>query len=260
MTENLERKYKYQNLTSILSSIQSMNPSVAEWQGANFGEFEIQLPDNQNIDVELDDPSSGWVDVSLNCDQAIKIAQYFLPETGWSYGRANKPKSHFIYRVPKVGEAKRYLGTKFDGNILEYRPDKSSSIEIPVFHSSGEQIEFSVTGEVKQVTDEKLLHSCDLIAAIVELSQCTGDGKMRAISTALSGGLLSSSATIEYAKKILEALCVASNDPLLERRIEIADSTQNRMKNGRSIWGWEELTDLVGKTLAMRLRNLLLSG
>jgi len=53
----------------------------------------------QNIGVVLGTMSAGLTDVDLDCVEAMKLAPYFLPPTPTVFGRAGKPRSHYLYYI-----------------------------------------------------------------------------------------------------------------------------------------------------------------
>lgn len=50
-----------------------------------------------NVGVQLGKVSNGLTDVDLDCAEALKLADVFLPETKVLFGRRSKPKSHRLY-------------------------------------------------------------------------------------------------------------------------------------------------------------------
>src|SRR5260370_11419702 len=50
-----------------------------------------------NIGVRLGEPSSGLVDLDLDCDEARLLAPAVLPPTGAIFGRPSAPASHWLY-------------------------------------------------------------------------------------------------------------------------------------------------------------------
>jgi len=55
--------------------------------------------DDSNIGVVLGKNSNGIVDIDLDTPAAVQLVPYFLPETGWKFGRETARNSHWIYRV-----------------------------------------------------------------------------------------------------------------------------------------------------------------
>jgi Bifunctional DNA primase/polymerase, N-terminal len=50
-----------------------------------------------NIGVQFGKVSNGLTDIDLDCVEALKLADVFLPETKAVFGRQSKPKSHRLY-------------------------------------------------------------------------------------------------------------------------------------------------------------------
>ncbi len=85
----------------------SKNPAFSGWQNFTSSEGELQKHFNgkpQNIGVLLGNKSEGLIDIDLDSPEAIKLADFFLPETKAVFGRNTKPKSHrlFIYNISKT--------------------------------------------------------------------------------------------------------------------------------------------------------------
>jgi len=57
--------------------------------------------DGDNVGIKLGDASGGLVDVDLDCAEAVQLASLFLPPTA-TFGRASKPRSHWLYRAPET--------------------------------------------------------------------------------------------------------------------------------------------------------------
>jgi hypothetical protein len=74
----------------------------------------------QNIGVLLGEPSIGLIDVDLDHPRAVKLAPHFLPPTPMVFGRATKPRSHWVYRVTGPMATKKYR-SKSAGMIVELR-------------------------------------------------------------------------------------------------------------------------------------------
>src|SRR5664280_2918951 len=80
----------------------SKAPKGNNWQSRTITADNVALYFNggpQNIGVQLGPKSKGLADVDLDCVEAIRLAHYFLPPTESIFGRASKPKSHFLYYV-----------------------------------------------------------------------------------------------------------------------------------------------------------------
>ena len=101
--------------------------------GAYFNEQPI------NIGILTGQPSQGLADIDIDDTAALRFAPWFLPETKCVFGRASKPKSHWVYRVPKPKAHEQF---KAEGMILEIRGNNRCTVFPGSVHETGEPIEF----------------------------------------------------------------------------------------------------------------------
>jgi hypothetical protein len=99
---------------------------------------------NENIGIILGAASGGLVDIDLDCQEAIEIADLYLPATQAEFGRTTKLRSHRLFI--SSGVTKETFADPLDGAmLLELRSDGRDSghhqtIFPPSIHPSGEQI------------------------------------------------------------------------------------------------------------------------
>ena len=74
-----------------------------------------------NIGILTGPASNGLVDIDIDDTDALRFAPWFLPETKCIFGRASKPKSHRVYRVPQPGRHEKF---ETEGTIIEVRGDR----------------------------------------------------------------------------------------------------------------------------------------
>ncbi|MFO0873157.1 MAG: bifunctional DNA primase/polymerase [Phycisphaerales bacterium] len=69
------------------------------WQELRLGPDELALHFNGtgNIGLLLGEPSGHLIDVDLDCDEALELADEFLPNTSVVTGRPSAPRSHRWY-------------------------------------------------------------------------------------------------------------------------------------------------------------------
>src|SRR5215813_4205655 len=76
-------------------------PVIKDW--TNFQckkeNLEFYFNPTDNIAVITGTPSGKLVDIDLDCEEAIRLAPYFLPPTERISGHAKSPSSHWFYRV-----------------------------------------------------------------------------------------------------------------------------------------------------------------
>jgi hypothetical protein len=63
-------------------------------------EVTARFPPDYNVGILTG--VTGIIDVDLDCEEAIALADDYLPETGWVWGRTGAPRSHRLYIA--VGE------------------------------------------------------------------------------------------------------------------------------------------------------------
>src|SRR5207253_2376248 len=71
-----------------------------------------------NIGILTGKPSKGLVGMDIDDTTALRFPKWFLPETKCVFGRASKPRCHWVYRVPKPKAHEQF---KAKGMILEIR-------------------------------------------------------------------------------------------------------------------------------------------
>lgn len=123
-------------------------PVLPEWQRLRMTEADVPrlLREPSNVGVILGRVSGGLTDIDLDCPEAVALAELVLPAT-WTYGRASKPRSHWLYVVPGGMEFRRYLDKLGDkpATMLELRSHaedegKAQSVLPPSVHECGEPI------------------------------------------------------------------------------------------------------------------------
>ena len=118
----------------------SKNPGFDGWQRLRLTAETIHDHFNgqpQNIGVLLGEPSGWLIDVDLDHPRAVELAAQFLPPTPAIFGRAGKPRSHWLYRVTAPVATKKYK-SKSAGMIVELRSTGTQTVFPPSTHESGE--------------------------------------------------------------------------------------------------------------------------
>src|SRR4051812_20725228 len=96
-------------------------PQLDDWQTLRLSESEVDrhFAARSNIGVILGDPSGGLVDVDLDHQLAVELADEFLPPTNSEFGRPSKRRSHRLYLVD--GAKTHQRSVKPHGMIVEIR-------------------------------------------------------------------------------------------------------------------------------------------
>lgn len=94
--------------------------------------------DGENIAVVLGPPSGEMIDVDLDCDEALALADIYLPPTGAVFGRASRPLSHRLYIA--AGARFAAFADPSDGDMLiELRAGGAHQTLLPPSVADGEQ-------------------------------------------------------------------------------------------------------------------------
>jgi Primase C terminal 2 (PriCT-2) len=100
----------------------SKRPIATGWNVATFRPN--GFADGDNIAIVLG-TRSGWVvDIDLDCDEAVTLVDFYLPQTGASFGRLSRPRCHRLYiAVEAAFEA--FADPLIDGKntLVELRAD-----------------------------------------------------------------------------------------------------------------------------------------
>lgn len=140
-------------------------PSEDTWKRNNYGVGIVTGPQH-----------SGPVDADLDCPEAVFFAHWFLPKTGAVFGRASKPRSHFLYRVEASSFEKiSFLDPVNNTTILELRGDAGHQTVAPgsIHQDTGEPIEWADVPfpEVTVVPSEQLIKTARKVAIATLVSR-----------------------------------------------------------------------------------------
>jgi len=195
-----------------------------------------------NIGVILGEASGWLVDVDLDHPLAIKAARWILPPTGMTFGRASKPRSHWLYICPQSQKVAFSFSSL--GMIAEIRSTGHQTVFPPSIHPSGEQIEFYDLDEPEQYSFDMLYQAVAELSSIVLLvAHYPEKGSRHNAALALSGWLLRSGYSFEKTKWFIEVLCLLANDEEKDDRLKTVETTQEKLKRGEPIRGWNSLIE-----------------
>ncbi|WP_345319672.1 bifunctional DNA primase/polymerase [Novipirellula rosea] len=116
----------------------SKSPARRDW--TNLRLTPEVFPDQGNIGIILGEPSGWLVDVDLDCDEAIELADSYLPQTPAITGRPSARRSHRWYIA--VGATTEKHTDPSDGSmIVELRSTGAQTVVGPSMHPDGETYE-----------------------------------------------------------------------------------------------------------------------
>jgi hypothetical protein len=181
------RDYRIRGWCVVPIPRRSKSPQVRGWQRLRLSEEELTrhfLDPQQNIGVLLGEPSDGLIDVDLDHPRAVELAAEFLPSTPAIFGRAGKPRSHWLYRVQGNVRTKKYKSKKH-GMIVELRSTGAQTVFPGSTHKSGEAIEWEPGAQHADpaiVSAECLKEAVDRLGNTI-LAEFSEDPKRRNRST-----------------------------------------------------------------------------
>jgi hypothetical protein len=237
----------------------SKNPNLPGWQKLKLIEADLPKHFNgkaQNIGVLL---HGGLVDIDLDSPEAIKLADFFLPNTEAVFGRASKPRSHRLYHC-KGGAFEKFnnpflISSKDEAErktacIVELRTGDGKQTVFPnSTHESGERIEWHADGEPLEVDAQGLRHAVARVASACLVATVWRDGMRQDLAMALSGALLRNGFDISGTKNFIRAVCAATSDEETETRLKAVDTTAGKLKSGDNVYGFPMLAELTDKKL-----------
>jgi hypothetical protein len=152
-------------------------PGVA-WQETTVDDFKpTKFSGRKNLGVVLGQNSNWLIDIDLDHQLAVDLADRFLPPTDSVFGRAGKPRSHRLYRVTQpIDTHKRRLPAGKNGDkkklkdkmIVELRSSGCQTVFPGSLHTSGESIEWDSDGTPAEIDPDALRAAVDALADEVE--------------------------------------------------------------------------------------------
>ncbi|MGH1349039.1 MAG: bifunctional DNA primase/polymerase [Nannocystales bacterium] len=248
-TPDFVEHYRANGWATIRAHAASKQP-IGAWQGRT-DEAEDFGP-GENVGVRLGAPSGGLVDVDLDCDEAVALAPLYLPTTA-TFGRASKPKSHWVYLCPELDRSKKPPNTG-----VELRSTGLQTIVPPSIHTSGEAIEWTDASPVAAVAGTELLPAFGRLVTATVLARCApklqeGRGIHHAV-LAVAGAMWREGATAEQARAVILPALELHAGPDNGHRFEAIDATWDE-GNDRNRSGWPTVKELFGDVATTALKR-----
>ena len=172
----------------------------------------------------------GSVDVDLDCWEALRVADVFLPKTGAIFGRESTPRSHRLYKTElKTSEQwtdpLERAGKK--AVIVELITRPKMTVFPPSVHPTGEAVEWATRGERAEVEPKKLRRCSALLAASVVIARgyWARESGRHDGALPLAGALKQLDVTLEEAEKVFEAVIKITDDEEAEDRLRALRDT-----------------------------------
>jgi putative DNA primase/helicase len=222
-------------------------PKSKNWQTLRLqaGDIDQYFLGDSNVGLLLGSASGGLVDIDLDAFEAVKIAGYFLPETGLIHGRPNKRSSHRWYVCDPPPKYHRF--SDLDGTCLvELRSDGHQTIVPPSIHPNGEELCWERHGEPAPVDSRNLTRAVLLVASGSLLARhWPVQGSRHYLALALHGWLLRSGWSVGETSKLVSAAARIAGDEEWKLRGEDADSTFQKLKSNQKTTGLPSLSQIL---------------
>ena len=260
---NLIHTYLNMGLAPIPMKFKSKQPSIEGWTTRQIGiqEIEEYFIEPTNIGIVTGKPSwTSWgcIDLDIDDPNALKFAPHLLPETDCIFGRASKPRSHWVYRVRHGGKR---LSFSTDHMIVEVRGNGCCTVFPPSVHESGERIEFETPDYFIAAfsTFAELTRAATkiAIATVVHPYWSEESHSRHALALAVAAFLARRGWKAEDVSNLVGAIATEANDDELEDRLRCVDDTFAAYAQGRPITGDNELAGLIGPDLASHIEKWL---
>jgi len=211
----------------------------------------------RNLAVLLGEPSNGLVDIDLDCPEAMVLADEFLPTTGWRFGRASKPESHWLYVADPIPEYVRFKDV--DGTMLvELRSTGYQTIFPPSTHPSEERIEWGEYQQPARLPAHELLRAVRRLAAATLLARrWPAEGSRNDAALALAGSLLRGGFDTGETEWFLGHVTRTAHDEEWRKRMTPTEYTASRLAKKQPATGWPTLAELVGEKVVEKVREWL---
>jgi hypothetical protein len=199
------RAYREAGLAPIPLHPRSKVPIHSDWPNLVTDDL-TEFPGN--IGIKCGAPSSGLVDLDLDCDEARLLAPAVMPPTEPCFGRRGAPCSHWLYICRPPPEATRQWLTKDDGMILEVRSTGGQTMFPPSVHPSGEAVEWHRRGQAALIDYAELARAAGVLAAAALLMRRwpAPEARMRYHAWgAMIGSLLRSGVAVATVERIVDA-------------------------------------------------------
>jgi hypothetical protein len=242
----------------------SKNPNRKGWQNERWSRDELphRFNNGQNVGLLLGEPSSGLVDVDLDCPKAIAIADELLPATEMISGRAAFPRSHRWYKCSPLTDTVKFKDPSLNNKgeramILELRSTGGQTVVPPSVHPTGETYQWYGDLSPSVISGLELLKSVQKLAACALLARYWKCGVRQDMALALAGGLLRLNWPSRSVEKLIRLVAIAANDEEPEKRLKAVEDTQQKALSGEKATGFPTLVELMGERVVSAFQKWL---
>ena len=245
-------------------------PALRDWQNLSITEENVTsyLSHGDNVGVCLGRRSNGLTDLDLDCQEAVMLADYFLPPTNAIFGRRSKPRSHHLYytdlseienRASIMFKAPSSAGGAMLAEVRIGGGDTGAQTMFPPSrHPKGELVAWDTIGDPAVVDSDDLMQRvAGLAAACLLVKYYPSEGSRNDAMLALSGVLARANWCAEAIDHFVRCVAWGAGDD--EDRSAGALRALARLAHGeptpglprlREHWG-ADVADTIGKWLGV---------
>ena len=134
--------YRRRGWWSVPLHPRSKTPVRNDWPNVRVEADDIKshFSAKDNVGLILGEPSGWLVDVDLDCDEAIELADQYLPPTPAITGRPSAPRSHRWY-IAIGATTDKHTDPSDSSMIVELRSTGTQTVVGPSIHPDGETYE-----------------------------------------------------------------------------------------------------------------------
>jgi len=203
----------------------------------------------------------GPIDIDMDCDEAVYFSERFLPHTPAIFGRASKPRSHYLYKVNAATMDKvAFIDPVLKSTIVEVRADGGHQTVFPgsLHQDTGELISWDATPfpDVPAVDADPLLEQVKLVAIATLIARHIWmEGQRNEMVKHLSGMFYYLNWPEDKTALLIEAVMDYCHDDDKTRRLTLANTYKKAEQNGK-VTGATTLRKLVDEGLVDRILDL----
>lgn len=220
----------------------SKAPVLRDWTKLNITEEDIHkyFSNGENVGVKLGAPSLGLTDVDLDCEEAIQVAGYFLPNTNAIFGRERKPYSHYLYYCTDSVTTKY----QFKDMICEIRSTGTQTVFPPSIHPTGDKYVWNKEGDPATLSFNTLKQAVAKLASCILLARHYPENGVRQDAILpLTGWLCRAGWGSEEIENFITALCELAQDEEVKQRVGQIKNTMNKVENDLPATGYPKLRE-----------------
>jgi putative DNA primase/helicase len=229
------------------------SPIISGWQNLRIDESDLPkyFEGESNIGLLLGEVSGGLIDVDLDCEEALRLAPSYLPNTDLVHGRSSKPNSHWYYKVKSPLKYQKFTDSDSpdpkQSTIVEIRTGPGhQTIVPPSIHPSGEQLYWSRSGEPSLVDAKELEQAVAKLAACALIARHWPEqGTRQEAALALAGLLLGKEMPEDDVITFVRSAAHAAGDDEISKRISAVYSTAAKLQSGENVTGGPTLSQLL---------------